>query len=195
MIDAAAPAELDVHVIMGNYRRHKTALIRCPLAVRARFHVHFTSAGRLLDQLGGAILCIDWEADPPRRARTTKNSSRRSGIASRSITMHADHSAGQDRPMRFSPASPYFVNEAQLQDTLEGEELRACGSLPPAVTQRRRDSSQTSGSVQREIEVYSLQRRLVRGGLLVIHSPFSGAPSQIISSYEIGSLGNVREAD
>ena len=41
-IDAAVPADLDVHLILDNYGTHKTALIRRWLARRPRFHVHFT---------------------------------------------------------------------------------------------------------------------------------------------------------
>lgn len=41
-IDAAVPADLDVHLIMDNYGTHKTALIQRWLAKRPRYHVHFT---------------------------------------------------------------------------------------------------------------------------------------------------------
>src|SRR5262249_20993909 len=41
-IDAAVPADLDVHLILDNYGTHKTALIRRWLAKRPRFHVPFT---------------------------------------------------------------------------------------------------------------------------------------------------------
>jgi transposase len=41
-IEASAPADLDVHLIMDNYGTHKTKLIRNWLAKRPRFHVHFT---------------------------------------------------------------------------------------------------------------------------------------------------------
>jgi transposase len=41
-IDAAVPTRLAVHLIMDNYRRHKTALIRRWCAKRPRFHVQFT---------------------------------------------------------------------------------------------------------------------------------------------------------
>jgi transposase len=41
-IDAAVPADLDVHVIMDNYGTHKTVLIRRWMSKRPRFHVHFT---------------------------------------------------------------------------------------------------------------------------------------------------------
>jgi transposase len=41
-IDAAVPAELDVHLILDNYGTHKTPLIHRWLARRPRFHLHFT---------------------------------------------------------------------------------------------------------------------------------------------------------
>ena len=41
-IDAAVPAELDVHLILDNYGTHKTPLIHAWLAKRPRFHLHFT---------------------------------------------------------------------------------------------------------------------------------------------------------
>lgn len=41
-IDAAVPAELDVHLIVDNYGTHKTALIKRWLAKRPRFQLHFT---------------------------------------------------------------------------------------------------------------------------------------------------------
>lgn len=44
-IDAAVPAELDVHLILDNYGTHKTALIHRWLAKRPRFHTHFTPTG------------------------------------------------------------------------------------------------------------------------------------------------------
>lgn len=44
-IDAAVPAELDVHLIVDNYATHKTPLIRRWLAKRPRYHMHFTPTG------------------------------------------------------------------------------------------------------------------------------------------------------
>lgn len=41
-IDAAVPAELDVHLVLDNYGTHKTARIRRWLTRHPRFHVHFT---------------------------------------------------------------------------------------------------------------------------------------------------------
>jgi transposase len=41
-IDGAAPAELDVHLVMDNYGTHKTPSVRAWLARHPRFHVHFT---------------------------------------------------------------------------------------------------------------------------------------------------------
>ena len=45
-LDAAVPAELDVHLIVDNYGTHKTALIRRWLAKRPRVHLHFTPCQR-----------------------------------------------------------------------------------------------------------------------------------------------------
>jgi transposase len=41
-IEAAVPADLDIHLILDNYATHKTAAIRRWLAKRPRYHVHFT---------------------------------------------------------------------------------------------------------------------------------------------------------
>jgi transposase len=44
-LDAAVPAELDVHLMVDNDGTHKTALIRRWLTKRPRFHLHFTPTG------------------------------------------------------------------------------------------------------------------------------------------------------
>jgi transposase len=44
-IDAAVPAELDVHLILDNYGTHKTPAIQRWLVRHPRFHVHFTPTG------------------------------------------------------------------------------------------------------------------------------------------------------
>jgi transposase len=41
-IDAAVPADLDIHLVLDNYGTHKTALIRRWLLMRPRYHLHFT---------------------------------------------------------------------------------------------------------------------------------------------------------
>lgn len=51
-IEAAVPAELEVHLILDNYGTHKTPLIRRWLAKRPRFHIHFTPTyGSWLNQV------------------------------------------------------------------------------------------------------------------------------------------------
>ena len=42
VIDARVPRHLEVHLIVDNYRTHKTPLIKRWLLKRPRFHVHFT---------------------------------------------------------------------------------------------------------------------------------------------------------
>jgi transposase len=44
-IDAAVPADLDVHLVVDNYATHKTPLIRRWLVKRPRYHMHFTPTG------------------------------------------------------------------------------------------------------------------------------------------------------
>src|SRR6266511_3785051 len=44
-IDAAVPAELDVHLICDNYGTHKTPAIKAWLDKHPRFHMHFTPTG------------------------------------------------------------------------------------------------------------------------------------------------------
>lgn len=41
-IDAAVPADLDVHLVLDNYGTHKTALVHRWLLKRPRYHLHFT---------------------------------------------------------------------------------------------------------------------------------------------------------
>lgn len=41
-IDAAVPADLDIHLVMDNYATHKAPTIKAWLAKRPRYHVHFT---------------------------------------------------------------------------------------------------------------------------------------------------------
>lgn len=44
-IDAAVPPELDMHIVLYDYRSYKTPLIHRCLAKRPRFHLHFTPTG------------------------------------------------------------------------------------------------------------------------------------------------------
>ncbi|MCA1714814.1 MAG: IS630 family transposase [Gammaproteobacteria bacterium] len=41
-IDAAVPADQDIHLIMDNYGTHKTDKVRAWFAARPRYHMHFT---------------------------------------------------------------------------------------------------------------------------------------------------------
>ena len=44
-VDAAAPADLDVHLILDNHGTHKTPLIQRWLVRHPRYHLHFTPTG------------------------------------------------------------------------------------------------------------------------------------------------------
>jgi transposase len=41
-VDAAVPADLDIHVILDNYSTHKAPIVKAWLAKRPRYHLHFT---------------------------------------------------------------------------------------------------------------------------------------------------------
>ena len=41
-IDAAVPADMEIHLVLDNYGTHKTALVRQWLQKRPRYHLHFT---------------------------------------------------------------------------------------------------------------------------------------------------------
>ena len=41
-IDAAVPADLDIHLVMDNYATHKAPAIKAWFAKRPRYHLHFT---------------------------------------------------------------------------------------------------------------------------------------------------------
>ena len=41
-VDAAVPADLDIHLVLDNYGTHKTALVHRWLVKRPRYHLHFT---------------------------------------------------------------------------------------------------------------------------------------------------------
>jgi transposase len=42
LIDASAPSDLDVHLVLDNYTTHKTAAVKNWLLKRPRYHLHFT---------------------------------------------------------------------------------------------------------------------------------------------------------
>jgi transposase len=41
-IDAAVPADMEIHLVLDNYGTHKTVLVRQWLQKRPRYHLHFT---------------------------------------------------------------------------------------------------------------------------------------------------------
>jgi transposase len=45
-MDAAVPADLDVHLILDNYTTHKTKAVQRWLLAHPRFHLHFTPTAR-----------------------------------------------------------------------------------------------------------------------------------------------------
>jgi hypothetical protein len=58
-IDAALPAEFELHLVLDNYRTHKTPAIKRWLVRHPRFHLHFTPTGgswlNLVERLFGLL--------------------------------------------------------------------------------------------------------------------------------------------
>lgn len=63
-IEAAVPADLDVHLMLDNSATHKIKLIRDWLAKRPHYHVHFPYL-RLVDQSGRTTVRPDDGAHDP----------------------------------------------------------------------------------------------------------------------------------
>ena len=67
-IDAAVPADIEVHLVMDNYGTHKVDKVRNWFARHPRYHVHCTPTSRKLAEPGRATLCRDHRAlCPPRQ--------------------------------------------------------------------------------------------------------------------------------
>jgi hypothetical protein len=116
-IDKTVPAELDVHLICGNYGTHKTPAIKAWLARHPRFHMHH--ADRLLvDQPGRTLVRLpDRPADPAGRAQE------RSSPWSRTSETGSirGRSCGRRPPKRPSNPSPDIADEFQADDTKRSE--------------------------------------------------------------------------
>jgi transposase len=69
VIEAAVPADFDVHLILDNYATHKTAVIRRWLAKRPRYHLHLTpTSASWLNLVEPWFATAHGQADSPRLA-------------------------------------------------------------------------------------------------------------------------------
>ena len=59
-VEAAVPAELEIHLIVDNYATHKTPAVRRLFQRHPRCHLHFTPTGGLVAQSSGTLV---WVAD------------------------------------------------------------------------------------------------------------------------------------
>ncbi len=117
-IDAAVPAELDVHLVCDNLSTHKTPAIQAWLVAHPRFHMHFTptsSPGSTRSNAGS--VCSPTrnyaaECTPP-----CSHSKRTSAPGSPTGTKTRDRSPGQRPPTRSSSDSPDISNEFLADDT------------------------------------------------------------------------------
>src|SRR5882724_4538532 len=117
-IDAAVPAELDIHLVVDNASTHKTPSIHRWLVRHPRFHVHFTPTSgswmnlveRWFAALTGNNFAVASTAAP--------GNWRRPSVAISTLRTNArSRSGGPRRPMRSWRASNVFVIESLIQDT------------------------------------------------------------------------------
>jgi transposase len=117
-IEAAVPADLDVHLILDSYATHKTPAIRRWLAKRPRYHLHFTPIGRR-----GSTW---WNAGSRCSPRSSSDGACTAARAPRkprswntlpSATPIRTPLCGLRAPTRSSPVSSDFVGESQTHET------------------------------------------------------------------------------
>ena len=98
-IEAAVPADLDVHLVMDNYATHKTPLIRNWLAKRPRWHVHLTpTSSSWLNQVERFFALIT--------ERKIRRGIYRSVAALRAdITSFIDHHNADPKPFRWTKSA------------------------------------------------------------------------------------------
>jgi transposase len=117
-IDAAVPAELDVHLILDNYTTHKTKAVRRWLLAHPRFHLHFTPTGaswlNLVERWFAELTNKKLRRGAHRSVRELKKTS---ATGSRTGTRTPARTSGQRPQTRFSTASPDTANESTTQDT------------------------------------------------------------------------------
>lgn len=82
-IDAAVPADLDIHIVLDDYGTHKTALVRSWLQKRSRYHLHFTSThASWLNQIERWFALLTQRQSPlPFRGRDAHDKITVSGLA------------------------------------------------------------------------------------------------------------------
>lgn len=98
-IDAAVPADLDIHVILDNYATHKTVLIQRWLAKRPRYHLHFTPThASWLNQVERWFAALTEKQIRRGVHRTTRD-------LERAIEVYLEASNAQPRPFRWTKSA------------------------------------------------------------------------------------------
>ena len=111
-IEAEAPSDLDVHLIVDNYATHQTALIRNWLAKRPRFHLHFTPTSASWLNLVERWFALLTEKQLRRGCIRAAASLKRPSTATwTSPTKIPSRLSGPRPPTRYWPMSPAFANE------------------------------------------------------------------------------------
>ncbi len=118
IIDAAAPGDLELHLILDNYGTHKTLAIKRWLLRHPRFHLHFTPTSNswlnLVERWFAALTEKQLRRGAHRSTRELADAIRRSW---KSITAIPNPSSGPKPLTKSSNQLLDFVNVLQTQDT------------------------------------------------------------------------------
>jgi transposase len=118
-VEANVPPVLDIHLVMDNYRTHKTASIKSWLAGHPRIHVHFTpTSASWLNQVERWFATLTQRCIR-RGIAPHDNSSRPSASISTSTTPSRSPSFGLRLPKTSWPAWRGFVCELLTHDSSE----------------------------------------------------------------------------
>ena len=105
-IEAAVPADLDVHLVMDNYATYKAPLVRAWLLKRPRWHVHLTpTSSSWLNQVERFFALLTERQIRRGVHRSVAALQDASPASSTSTTPTRSRSAGPSRPMTSWPAS------------------------------------------------------------------------------------------
>ena len=116
-IDAALPAEFELHLVLDNYRTHKTPAIKRWLVRHPRFHLHFTPTGgswlNLVERLFGLLTEKQLRRGVHRSIRELEEAIRSF------LAQHNRSSYGPKPPIKSWNQLADFVNAFLTQDTRE----------------------------------------------------------------------------
>ena len=97
-IDKEVSADLDVHIVCGNYSTHKTPLIKNWLTAHPRFQIHFTPTGSAwINQVERWFAYLTGNSSNAASTKTFRPSRPTAATGPKGGTKTPNHSSGQNR--------------------------------------------------------------------------------------------------